>query len=56
MYSMTKCDNLGIKAVYNYKNRILLLQGPKNVTSEITSSGFLTSYKSFVQQGSFFII
>ena len=27
MYSMTKCDNIDIKAVYNYKNGILLLQG-----------------------------
>ena len=27
MYSMTKCDNIGIKAVYTYKNRIVLLQG-----------------------------
>ena len=26
MYSMTKCVNIGMKAVHNYKNRILLLQ------------------------------
>ena len=31
MYSMTKCDNFGIKAVYNYKNRILLLQGAEKM-------------------------
>ena len=43
MYLMTKYDNIGIKAVYSDKNMILLLQGPKNVTSEITSSGLLTS-------------
>ena len=27
MYSMIKCDNIGITAIYNYKNIILLLQG-----------------------------
>ena len=44
MYSMTKRDSIGIKAAYNFKHRILLLQGAeKNVTSEITSSGLLTS-------------
>ena len=27
MWRMKKCDDIAIKAVYNYKNRILLLQG-----------------------------
>ena len=43
MYSMTQCDNSGIKAVYNYKNKILLIQsGQKNIT-EYTSSALLIS-------------
>ena len=37
---MTKCDNTGIKAVYNYKN-----WSRKNVTSDITSSGLLRGIK-----------
>ena len=43
MYSLTECDNTGITVVYIYNSRILLLQGPKNATSEITSSSLLTS-------------
>ena len=31
MYSMKKCDNIDIKAVYNYKNGILLLQGAEKM-------------------------
>ena len=31
MYSITKCHNIGIKAVNNYKNKILLLQGVEQI-------------------------
>ena len=30
-YSMTKCDNNGIKAVYNYNNMIVSLQGAEKM-------------------------
>ena len=44
MYLMTKCDNIGIKAVRNYKKYdFVITRGRANVTSEITPSGILTS-------------
>ena len=53
---MTRCDNSGIKDVYNYRNKILLIQsGPRNIT-ENTSFGLLISLKSLMQHGSFFLI
>ena len=41
---MTKCDKIGIKTVYNYKNdNLVITRGRQNVTSESTPSGLLTS-------------
>ena len=45
MYLMTKCGTSGIKAVYNYKNKVYVTtRGRQNVTSESTPPGPLTSY------------
>ena len=44
MYLMTKCGKSGIKVVYTYKNKnYIITMGRKNVTSESTPSGPLTS-------------
>ena len=44
MYLMTKCGKSGIKVVYNYKNKkIIITMGRQNVTGESTPSGLLTS-------------
>ena len=44
MYLMTKCGKSGIKIVYNYKNKkIIITMGRQNVASESTPSVPLTS-------------
>ena len=44
VYSMTKCGNSEIKAVYNYKNdNFVITRVRQNVTGESTPSGLLTS-------------
>ena len=44
VYSMTRCDQSGDKAVYNYKNKdSVITRCGQNVTSTSTPSGSLTS-------------
>ena len=56
MYSMTKCDSFGIKAVYNYKNRILLLQRAEKMKPVRLAHPDFGHHKSFIQHAKYFFI